>query len=387
MAVEMLPWSFPGFRMQAESMQVKSYFADSVELAIQAARQALGADAVLITSRRAAPEAASRGAYEVVFGISSPEAPSQADAGNEELGREVAALRDQFEAIKRLLKQQTHASGPAAQPEIELIQQELADAGLSDSLIPGIVQEFYETNGASRRPTAADNAALRSAVLEKIRSRVRFAPSFDPQAGSGPRVLAFAGPPGAGKTTTLAKIAMRECLGCRLSVRIISIETHRVAAQEKLRSLAKILGLGFTAANSMREFIEALDEYRGKDVLLIDTPGYGRRDFEAAADLIRFLKQMNSKEVHLVLPASMNRDDLIDCMRRYETLAPDYLLFTKLDETESRAAALSAALEADKPLSYFGTGQLIPEDLEPANWTSLAGTLLQPKATASVSAA
>jgi len=46
--------------MQAESMQVKSYFADSVERAIQAARQELGADAVLITSRRAAPEASSR---------------------------------------------------------------------------------------------------------------------------------------------------------------------------------------------------------------------------------------------------------------------------------------------------------------------------------------
>ncbi len=374
--------------MQAESMQIKSYFADSVELAIQAARQALGADAVLITSRRAAPELSSRGAYEVVFGTSAQPAPSRPDAGNEEIGRELTVLRDQLETIKRVLKQQKHVSGSAPQPELELVQQELAEAGLSDPLIQTILDEISEIPSRSSSASAADNlVSLRSAALENIRARIRFAPPFTPRTGNGSHVLVFVGPPGAGKTTSLAKIAMRECLGQRLSVRIISLETHRVAAQEKLRSLARIMGFGFTAATSMREFIEAIDEFRGKDVLLIDTPGFGRQDFEAAGDLIRFLGQMKTKEIHLVLPASMNRDDLIRCMHRYETLAPDYLLFTKLDETESRAAALATALEADRPLSYFAAGQVIPEDLEPANWPVLAGTLLRREATAAVSAA
>ncbi len=369
-------------------MQIKSYFADSVELAIQTARQELGADAVLITSRRAALEASRRGAYEVVFGTSPQASAVGPDSGNEELGRELAVLRDQLDTIKRVLKQQKDVSGSATPPELELIRQELAEAGLSEPLLQTVLDEIRDTPSRPGSASAAENlAGLRNAAFENIRARIQFAPPFNLRTAGGSRAHVFVGPPGAGKTTTLAKVAMRECLGQRVSVRIISLETHRVGAQEKLRGLAKIMGFGFTAADSMREFIEALDEFRGKDVLLIDTPGFGRQDFEAAGDLSRFLAQMKAKEIHLVLPASMNRDDLMACMRRYESLGPDYLLFTKLDETESRTAALQTALEAGRPLSYFTTGQAIPEDLEPANWPLLAGALSRRQATAAVPAA
>jgi flagellar biosynthesis protein FlhF len=147
------------------------------------------------------------------------------------------------------------------------------------------------------------------------------------------------------------------------------------------------MGFGFTAANSMREFIEAMDEFRSTDVLLIDTPGFSFNDFEFAGDLIRFLRQMTSKEIHLVLPASMNRDDLILYARRYAEFQPDYVLFTKLDETESRGAVLAAALEADKPLSYLAAGQNIPEDIQAPNWPTLLGKLLRREKVAALSAA
>ena len=54
------------------------------------------------------------------------------------------------------------------------------------------------------------------------------------------------------------------------------------------------------------------------------------------------------------------------------TFQPDYLLFTKLDETGSQGAILSAALEAGKPLSFFTNGQNIPEDIEPAQRARVA---------------
>jgi len=366
--------------MQAESMQIKSYYADTVEQAIQAARQDLGAEAVLITSRRAAPDASARGAYEVIFGTSAKEqTPNGSEAESDDLGREVAILREQLESIKRVLKQNGTAPASPVQTNCEAVQRELTQAGLDEGLIQSIAEEIaYAGN---------DLASLQAAAITSLRKRLRLAEPFTPPIGASSRVLVFVGPPGAGKTTTLAKIAMRECLGHRLSVRVISLETHRAAAQEKLRSLAKILGLGFTAANSLREFIEAIDEFRSKDVLLVDTPGFGRQDFELAGDLIRFLRQMPSKEVHLVLPASMNRDDLGICTQRYAAFQPDFLLFTKLDETESRGAALSVAAEVDKPLSYFSTGQGIPEDIEPANWATLAGRLLRREGAAALSAA
>ena len=56
------------------------------------------------------------------------------------------------------------------------------------------------------------------------------------------------------------------------------------------------------------------------------------------------LEKLSRKEVHLVLPASMKRADLMRCVRDYAVFQPDYLLFTKLDETESHGALISTAL-------------------------------------------
>ena len=113
------------------------------------------------------------------------------------------------------------------------------------------------------------------------------------------RAVVFVGPPGAGKTTTLlsSRCGSVWAGGCRFES-FRSKKTHQVAAQEKLRSLRlNHTGFGFTAANGVREFIEAMDEFDGlRSILLIDTPGFSFNDFEFAGDLIRFLRQMASKE-------------------------------------------------------------------------------------------
>ena len=101
------------------SMRIKSFFASSVEHAIQEARQELGPDAMLITSRRSAPEARSLGAYEVVFGlqaasaktIDKPSARPAAAAPPVDLSSELQNLRAQLQEIKSTLQ------GPRA-PEV-----------------------------------------------------------------------------------------------------------------------------------------------------------------------------------------------------------------------------------------------------------------------------
>src|SRR5579871_542766 len=85
-------------------MRIKSYFSASVETAIAEARRELGSDAMLITSRRSAPEYSHLGDYEVVFGITPENEPSAAPrSGNNDLHREVAALRSQLEDIRKHL--------------------------------------------------------------------------------------------------------------------------------------------------------------------------------------------------------------------------------------------------------------------------------------------
>jgi flagellar biosynthesis protein FlhF len=372
----------------AASMKIKSYFASSVEQAIQQARQELGTEAMLVTSRRAAVESRHLGAYEVVFGAPDSEESPTPRPHSKDLSAELQVLRAQLEDIKRVL-QLNNSRAQGSDPEIDELYRDLTAADLDSSLARQIsdqVSTLWRAIPAAQR-SASGIELLHGLAEESIRKQLRIAPPLETEEQEANRILVFTGPPGAGKTTTLTKVAIQECLSCRVSVRIISVDPYRVASHEKLRTFAGILGTGFTAASTMREFIEAVEEYRNKNVLLIDTPGYSGNDLEGSRDLSRFLARLNNKEVHLVLPASMKRADLARSVRRFQEFKPDYLLFSKLDETESFGAIISTAIEAAKPLSFFANGQSIPEDLEVANLEALLEPMFTRERAGAISAA
>jgi flagellar biosynthesis protein FlhF len=376
---------------QSSSMKIKSYFADSVEQAIQEARQELGAEAMLITSRRSSPETRSLGAYEVVFGLQGASQPQGARprSAAADLSRDVSSelqnLRAQLEEIKSTL-QSARGSDQAASEAEELFE-ELVSKDLARNIVKEIVSAAAELREQVMRDQPARPIALRSYAAEMITKRLQIAPSLPKPSADSAQVVALVGPAGAGKTTTLIKIAIRECLAQRQSVRILSVDPYRVAAHEKLRSLAGIIGVGFTPVSSMPELVAALEESRNGSVVLVDTPGYSPADLDGAKEIASCLARVPNKQIHLVLPASMKRADLSRVLRDYSVFKPDCLLFTKLDETGSRGAILSAALEAAKPLSFFASGQNIPEDLETAHARGLLASVFRPEIAEAVSAA
>jgi flagellar biosynthesis protein FlhF len=376
-------------KSETTSMRIKSYFSSSVERAIQEAREELGGEATLITSRRSAPDARHLGAYEVVFGLAETAETAAATPASDDLNAELTLLRDQLDGIKRLLKLRTTGADGFARPELGQLFEQLVTAGWEDGLARQITEEAYASwlaqSPASR--TSASASSFEKLAKENISRKLQFAPEFTPSGSDLSRAVILVGPPGGGKTTTLAKLAIQECLAKRLSVRIISLDIHGVAAHEKLRSFASIMGAGFTAASSASQFTEAIDEFRSKHVLLIDTPGYGHADWEWAHDMAVVLAGLKNKEIHLVLPASMHPAGLLRYVRRYEELNPDYLLFTKLDETESHGALLSVALQTARPLSFLTRGQAVPEDIEVASIGALLGGVLGRERAEAISAA
>ena len=237
---------------QSSSMKIKSYFADSVEQAIQDARQELGAEAMLITSRRSSPETRSLGAYEVVFGLhaglnspgNSPGARPRSLAPTADLSRDLSSelqnLRTQLQEIKSTL--QGSRGSEFESTEADTLLDELVSNDLARPIAQEIVSAAVRLRDQISRDQPAPSTALRSYAAELISKRLQFAmppltASQKPAADAAP-IAAFVGPPGAGKTTTLIKIAIRECLAQRQSVRILSVDPCRVAAHEKLRSFS-----------------------------------------------------------------------------------------------------------------------------------------------------
>jgi flagellar biosynthesis protein FlhF len=161
-------------------------------------------------------------------------------------------------------------------------------------------------------------------------------------------------------------------------VHIISMDSYRVAASEQLRSYAAIMGVAFQALETTGALAQALEEHSNKDLVLIDTPGFGPRDFDAAEELARFLASRPDIDTHLVLTASMRSADLSRVVDRYEVFRPAKLLFAKLDETGTFGPILNQVVRTGKPVSFLAAGQQIPEDLEPATKERVLDLLTRP---------
>jgi flagellar biosynthesis protein FlhF len=117
-------------------------------------------------------------------------------------------------------------------------------------------------------------------------------------------------------------------------------------------------------ADTVAAVAQTIEENRNKELIFIDTPGLGFGELEEAAGLAHFLSTRTDIDTHLVLPASMKSADARRMAVAFETLGPKRLLFTKLDETASYGTIFNEAALTQKPLSFFTTGQRIPEDLE-----------------------
>jgi flagellar biosynthesis protein FlhF len=191
--------------------------------------------------------------------------------------------------------------------------------------------------------------------------------------------VAFIGATGVGKTTTLAKLAVRWVLrhGTR-DLALVGSDTVRIGAQDQIQSLGQLLGVPvYTPENfeSLPTLLSRLgDRHR---LILIDTPGSSLRDPQLGARLGVLSNCASQMETALVLAASTQAGSLEETVRRYAPANPACVVLTKLDEAASLGGALSALIRARVPVSYVSEGQRVPEDLRPARALELVSTAVR----------
>lgn len=213
--------------------------------------------------------------------------------------------------------------------------------------------------------------ALHRLCVEQIRVS---GPLLD--AANDYKVALFVGPSGAGKTTTIVKLAAHYRLQENRSVALITLDTCRMAAVEHLRMYANVLGVPLETAQTTADVVEGIRRHRKASLIMIDTPGFGPHETAQLMNLGQLKDSCGSIDTHLVLSATTRMQDLRRTVARHGACAPSRLLFTKLDETEEYGNLFELAYQTTLPLSYWSNGQRVPEDFELADSARLADLLL-----------
>jgi flagellar biosynthesis protein FlhF len=275
-------------------------------------------------------------------------------------------LEREFTVMKRmveqLVRQQQDSAMPLFAATLMPCYQRLLASGMDEILARHLVEK-------AQNSLEPDKLSEVASVQEHIaRLVMKSTPASGPlQAPAGePIVAAFVGPTGVGKTTTIAKLAAHYALGDKRRAALVTLDTYRIAAVEQLRLFAKIIGLPVDIVLTADELAHALARHRDKEIVLIDTAGRSQRDALQMAELTTFFTEHQHIGVHLVLSSTASRPNLNDTVARFKPLGLTSLVFTKLDESTVFGPLLSTALHAQIPMSYFTTGQRVPEDIEVA---------------------
>ncbi len=192
-------------------------------------------------------------------------------------------------------------------------------------------------------------------------------PARDPGLpGEGRLVLAFVGPTGAGKTTTVAKLAgMRGVFGER-TVGLLGLDTYRMGAVEQLAAYAELLGRPHAAAFEPADLPRALRALRRCDVLLVDCPGRGPRAAQDDQAVRALLAALAPAETHLVLPAGLQPALAERLVEQHARAGVTHLLASKVDECPDDWSLFDLAAARGLPMRWLADGQRVPQDLRSA---------------------
>ena len=178
-----------------------------------------------------------------------------------------------------------------------------------------------------------------------------------------PVIVLMAGLQGAGKTTTVAKLARRLLEREKKSVMVASTDVYRPAAIEQLHTLATEVGADFFPSNNQQKPVAiardavAAAVRANADVLIIDTAGRLAID-RRMMDEIRAIHDAVDPAETLFVVDSMTGQDAANTAKAFDDALPlSGVVLTKTDGDARGGAALSVRHITGKPIKFIGSGE------------------------------
>ena len=200
-------------------------------------------------------------------------------------------------------------------------------------------------------------------------------------AAQPPAVVMMAGLQGAGKTTTVGKLAKLLTEREKKKVLVVSADVYRPAAIEQLKTLANDVGVEFFPSNIMEKPIDIVNaaiahaKKQFVDVLIVDTAGRLHIDGEMMGEIKALHAAVKPVETLFVVDAMTGQDAANTAKAFDEALPLTGVILTKADGDARGGAALSVRHITGKPIKFIGMGEKL-DALEPFHPERIASRIL-----------
>jgi len=272
---------------------------------------------------------------------------------DEALLSEIFELKEQL----NLMKDDIHRDLQEGNPVVSEVKDLFMKKGISAYWLESMFQTLVGSE------VLEDAKLLAAYLLEEIDDALK----VKVEDLTHPKVMMIVGPTGVGKTTTIAKLAARYAylLDERHKVALINLDSFKVGAIEQLAHYADIMQIEHIVVDDVDNFKETLEHLEGYDVVLVDTAGMSPYDTEKFIQTVEFVKTDSPREIEvsLLLSATVKYEDMEDIYQNFSFLNPSSVIISKFDETKHFGTLLNFMLLYNLPMSYFATGQEVPDDL------------------------
>ncbi|MDC0662152.1 flagellar biosynthesis protein FlhF [Marinobacter sp. SS21] len=281
---------------------------------------------------------------------------------------ELAQMRAEIDSLRELVSGERAPASNAAVTGNAAAQQRLAERlqeyGLSYELAAALSRNHLTRNNGGGRLEDGWKQALKA-----LATGVRTARSEWLEQGG---VYALVGPTGAGKTTTIGKLAAQYVLRHGAdSLALVTTDRFRVAAHEQLCVFGRILNVPVRVVDDSHSLDSILDELGDRHLVLIDTAGLTRSDKGYEEQLSELAKSRHDIRSHLVVSATSQPRIMKSVWHYYKMANLAGCIITKLDEALTLGESLGFAMETGLAVAYYTDGQKIPDDLHHADAVQL----------------
>jgi len=263
----------------------------------------------------------------------------------------------------------------SSQRAFSFLYQQMLAQGVDRQLASELIDEIKRIPASQDLVARGDLNAHLTSILEDMgvwADRSAFV-------NGSPHMVALIGTTGVGKTTTIAKLAARQANRRRKQVAVITIDNYGIAANEQLKSYARIIGFALESAVNPTELKRAIKKHRQQDIVFIDTPGINPNNQSQIRELESYFTKLPELQKHLVVSAATKEKDLRKILQAFQEVGVQRLLFSKIDESQTYGNMLNALIRTNIPLSFLSCGRRVPDDIEAGSIQKLVDLIFQVK--------